>query len=105
MEWFHGSCVGRYESKMQAEGRPGLASLTGAWSLVQEFCTVFARRPVIDAAVGTNVVVFIAENAGYPRVVPEENVGSDDWFRLIFEVSIKSATNARTPAARIAQKR
>jgi hypothetical protein len=49
------------EGKLQAEGGPGLAGLTEAWSLVQEFGAVFAGRPVVDRAVGTDVVVFIPE--------------------------------------------
>ena len=53
--------AGGDESKLQAEGRPGLAALTGAWSLVQEFGAVFAGRAVIDRAVGTDVVLLFLE--------------------------------------------
>ena len=49
--------VGGEEGKLQTEGRPGLAGLSGAWSLVQEFGAVFAGRAVIDRAVRTDEVV------------------------------------------------
>jgi hypothetical protein len=65
--------AGGDERKLQAEGGPGLAGLTGAWSLVQEFCAVFAGRAVVDRAVGADVVVFISE--GSPDALRLEEVG------------------------------
>jgi len=65
--------AGGDESKLQAEGRPGLAGLTGVWSLVQEFGAIFAGRAVVDRAVRTDVVVFILE--GPPCALGLEEVG------------------------------
>ena len=52
------------ESKLQAEGGAGLAALTGAWSLLQEFSAVFAGRSVIDRAVRADFIVFFLEGLG-----------------------------------------
>ena len=52
---------GGNNSRLQTEGRPGSAGLTGVWNLVQEFAAIFAGRTVVDRAVGTDVIVFIPE--------------------------------------------
>ena len=54
---------GGNNSKLQTEGRPGSAGLTGVWSLVQEFAAIFAGRTVIERAVWADVVVFVTEGA------------------------------------------
>ena len=54
---------GGNNSKLQTEGRPGSAGLTGVWSLVQEFAAIFAGRTVVDRAVWADVVVFVPEGA------------------------------------------
>ena len=52
------------QGKLQTEGRPGLAGLTGVWSLVQKFGAIIRRCTIIDRAVGTAGVVVVAEGPG-----------------------------------------
>src|SRR5208283_5174394 len=63
MIWVEVVLAGGDKSKLQAEGRPGLAGLTGAWSLVQKFGAIFCRRAVVDRAMGMDRIVFVAETA------------------------------------------
>ncbi len=54
--------VGR--SKLRAEGRLGLAGLTGARSLLEKFGADRGGRAKVETAMGADVVVFVAEGAG-----------------------------------------
>ena len=64
MIWVEVVFTGGDKSKLQAKGRPGLAGLTGAWSLAQKFGAIFRRRAKADGAMRMDRVVFVAEGAG-----------------------------------------
>ena len=50
--------------KLQTEGGPGLAGLTGVWSLAQKFGAIFRRSAVVERTVRTTGVVIVAEAPG-----------------------------------------
>ena len=86
------------EGKLQAEGRPGLAGLTGAWSLVQEFGAVFAGRAVVDRAVRTDVVVLFVE--GQRHALGLEEVGEQlSVEALVAEAPVEAFVDAVLPWA------
>ncbi len=64
MIWVRVMIDGGKVGKLPAEGRPGLAGLSGAGSLVQEFGAILRGDFVVDRAMRSDGVVFVAEAAG-----------------------------------------
>ena len=86
------------KSKLQTEGRPGLAGLTGVWSLVQEFGAIFAGRAVVDRAVRADVVVFVAE--GPPDALGLEEVGKQFAVEaFVAEAAVEALVDSVLPGA------